>query len=88
MGVFLRHNNILIDLLTTPAPCVSRPGQGLCKAFDKENTPGLALQNLKVLAVPAALSGCVVAKEKPPCALAPAFQFFVLLYYAVSWLIW
>ena len=65
MGVFLRHNNILIDLLTTPAPCVLCPGQAARRAFDKGNTSGLALQNSKAPAVPQVLSGCVVAKENP-----------------------
>ncbi len=78
MGAFLRHNNILIDVLTTLAPYVFCPRQAAFRAFDKGNTPGLPLQNSKAPAVPEVLCGCVVAKEKPPCALAPAFQFFVL----------
>ena len=65
MGVFLRHNHILIDLLTTPAPCVSCPGQAACRAFDKGNTSGLALQNLEVPAVPQVRCGCVVAEKNP-----------------------
>ena len=77
MGVFLRHNNILIDLLTTPAPCVLCPGQAARRAFDKGNTSGLALQNSKVPAVPEVLSGCVVAQEKPPCARASDFRLFL-----------
>jgi hypothetical protein len=75
-GAFLRHNNIFIELLTTPAPCVSCNGQAACRAFDKgNNTSGLALQNLKVPAVPEAMSGCVVAQEKPPVPLLPIYGY-------------
>jgi len=65
MGIFLRHNHILIDLLTTPAPCVSCPGQAACRAFDTGTTSGLALQNSKAPAVPQVRCGCVVAKKNP-----------------------
>ncbi len=64
MGAFLRHNNILIDLLTTPAPCVLCPGQAACRAFDKSNARGLPLQNSKVPAVPSRkLSGLWLRKN-------------------------
>ena len=65
MGVFLRHNNILIDVLTTPAPCVSCHGQAARRAFDKGNTSGLALQNLTVPAVPKVRCSCVVVEKNP-----------------------
>jgi len=65
LGGFLRHNNILIDVLTPPAPCVSCPGQAARRAFDTGNTAGLALQNSKAPAVPQVRCGCVVAKENP-----------------------
>ncbi len=44
----------------------------------REGTGDLALHNPQVPAVLVVLNGCVVAREKPLCAVAPVYYIFVL----------
>ena len=91
LGAFLRHNNILIDVLTTPAPCVFCLGQAVRRAFGKGNAPGLPLQNSKAPAVPSRkLSGLWLRKNPQALVLhvATPLSFLSLAVMSFAELIW
>ncbi len=90
IGIFLCHNNILIGVLHDPGTLRIGYGAGRFQSLrERESIGGLALHNSQIPAVLVVLSGCVVAREKPLCALAPVCYCFVLsfsCYHAVCWI--